>query len=394
MKCGQPDVSRIAPIIASLMVVSLVTTPAMAQQATYAIHTDGVGGGVSAELSALERGRYAVVVDLDENLLHFKQGETVLWSAPVGTGTGMRLITDDDDWDFSTPTGTFQVEYKELDPVWIAPDWYFVRNNLRVPPQNDPSRYFNGTLGAAAVYIAPYLAIHGTDQPDLLGQRVSHGCIRLEDRYARRLYHNVQVGTEVIIVGGEDVKDNAPVFDVRDGWDPALQNNRPRRPAPADPVYSRWTRMSTDRLLGELDDELAKDVEESRWDEVVIILLGRIDEDDDALAGILRRTNRLPSKAVELEWATFLASAYRQAPVRTLEAMSALNLRDRRHVAESIVTASLTLYNGGFERPSAPWPSRRIPADVVPSGAERGWNALVSAERERRNDETRAAAAR
>src|SRR5690554_6183128 len=82
---------------------------------------------------ALAKGRYAVVVDLDVNLLHFRQGDVTLWSAPIGTGTGLMMQDGDDDWDFSTPNGVFQVKFKERDPVWIAEDWYFVENGLPVP---------------------------------------------------------------------------------------------------------------------------------------------------------------------------------------------------------------------------------------------------------------------
>src|SRR5690606_25878301 len=137
------------------------------------------GGAESFRSEALAKGRYAVVIDLDHNQLHFKQADVTLWSAPIGTGTGLMMQDGDSDWDFSTPNGVFHVQFKERDPVWIAEDWYFVENGLPVPPPNDPKRYFPGGLGAAAVYIDHDLAIHGTDKPELLGQRVSHGCIRL-----------------------------------------------------------------------------------------------------------------------------------------------------------------------------------------------------------------------
>ncbi|HEX6369003.1 MAG TPA: L,D-transpeptidase, partial [Longimicrobium sp.] len=151
---------------------------------------------------ALSRGGYAVVVDLDVNRLYFARGRRVLWSAPVGTGTGMRMEHDDGEWDFATPNGTFHVTFKDLEPDWIAPDWYFLENGLRVPGPDSDARRFPRGLGAAAVFIGQGLAIHGTDKPELLGQRVSHGCIRLANADALRLFHNVQVGTEIVIVGG------------------------------------------------------------------------------------------------------------------------------------------------------------------------------------------------
>jgi hypothetical protein len=75
--------------------------------------------------STLPQGKY-VVVDLDRNEVRFMDGRTVLWAAPAGTGTGLRLQGKDGEWDFATPNGVYQVQYKEQNPVWIAPDWYFI----------------------------------------------------------------------------------------------------------------------------------------------------------------------------------------------------------------------------------------------------------------------------
>jgi lipoprotein-anchoring transpeptidase ErfK/SrfK len=43
------------------------------------------------------------------------------------------------------------------------------------------------------------LAIHGTDRPDLVGARVSEGCLRATDRNVRWLMRTVPVGTPVTI---------------------------------------------------------------------------------------------------------------------------------------------------------------------------------------------------
>ncbi|HST59122.1 MAG TPA: L,D-transpeptidase family protein, partial [Longimicrobium sp.] len=109
---------------------------------------------------SLARGGYAVVVDLDYNRLYFAKGRRVLWSAPVGTGTGMRLEHGNGEWDFATPNGTFHVTYKEIEPDWIAPDWYFIENGLRVPAAGSDARRFPRGLGSAGVFIGQGLAIH------------------------------------------------------------------------------------------------------------------------------------------------------------------------------------------------------------------------------------------
>jgi lipoprotein-anchoring transpeptidase ErfK/SrfK len=365
-----------------------LAAPAQAQAPSTPLALNSAGGSSTLTAarsvsSALERGRYAVVIDLDENMLHFKQGEVTLWSAPVGTGTGLRLETEENKWDFSTPEGVFHVQYKEENPTWVAPDWYFVRNNLPIPPRNDRRRYFPGGLGSAAVYIGRDLAIHGTDKPELLGQRVSHGCIRLSNADALRLYHNVQVGTEVVIVGGERARQETRA--VAEGRVAAPSTFTPDRPAPRDAVLERWRRASTERLLDVLEEELWKPAEESRWSEVAGLLLRRgVENDADALRGVLLRAGDLPNDVIEREYRTFVADAFVRRPARTLTILSGLSLRERDLVARAIVAGTMGLYSGDLDAHSAPWPTRRIPRDLVEPEARRGWQAVERAERQYR----------
>jgi lipoprotein-anchoring transpeptidase ErfK/SrfK len=144
------------------------------------------------------KGRY-VVISLDENQLHLMEGERVIWSAVVGTGTGTRLEGAGQRWDFSTPRGMFRIQMKEKNPVWRVPDWAFIERGVPIPPPDSPSRVEVGMLGTTALYLEEDIAVHGTNKPELLGQRVSHGCIRMTNEAARRLYHEVEVGTPVII---------------------------------------------------------------------------------------------------------------------------------------------------------------------------------------------------
>lgn len=46
--------------------------------------------------------------------------------------------------------------------------------------------------------------IHGTNQPRLIGQHVSHGCIRMYNRDAETVYAQVEIGTPVTIIGGDE----------------------------------------------------------------------------------------------------------------------------------------------------------------------------------------------
>ena len=333
---------------------------------------------------ALARGGYAVVIDLDENLLHFAKGRQVLWSAPVGTGTGMRLQNGRGEWDFATPAGTYHAVYKQIEPDWIAPDWYFIENGLRVPPRDSDARRFPRGLGSAAVFIGQGLAIHGTDRPELLGQRVSHGCIRLSNADALRLYHNLQVGTEIVIVGGRNLRP-APPPPPRTTSRGVGSDGRPL-PPPRDPAVVALERLGTERLLDRLDDELVAAAAvrgaETRWPLVasVLLLRGTQGDDDAALAGLLGRITRFGSGTLRDEYATFLADAFNQRPLRVVSVLSRMERAPREAAARAVVESKLGLFPGEFASVSAPWPTRRVPESAVGRGGQRGWEALASAE--------------
>lgn len=146
-----------------------------------------------------------IVVHLSQNRVYVMDGRQSIWSAPAGTGTGFRLAGAGKRWTFTTPKGLFRVRRKEKDPIWIAPDWYYVEKGWGVPADNDPRRRMPGVMGNTALYLGDGIAIHGTNAPELIlnpdpeKRRVSHGCIRLTNESARTLYHLVEVDTPVLV---------------------------------------------------------------------------------------------------------------------------------------------------------------------------------------------------
>lgn len=160
---------------------------------------------VEADRPLVRHGDRYIVVHLAENRVFVFDGPKAVWSAPAGTGTGFRLDTGAHSWKFSTPKGMFRVQRMEKDPVWEAPDWHFIEKGVRVPPPDSPARRMRGVLGSTALFLGDGIAIHGTNQPELLlhpdpeRRRVSHGCIRLTNEAARTLMHLVDVGTPVLI---------------------------------------------------------------------------------------------------------------------------------------------------------------------------------------------------
>jgi lipoprotein-anchoring transpeptidase ErfK/SrfK len=190
-------------IVALLAGALAVAAPAAAQ----GIPTDpaALSHGVAADGAERYRdppvdtdGRY-IVISLEEHRLYLMEAERVVWSTLVGTGTGTRLEGAGQKWDFSTPRGMFRVQRKEKNPRWYLPDWHFVENKEPVPDADDPKRWTEGMLGTSALFLGEGIALHGTSRPELLGQNVSHGCIRMTNEAARMLYHAVDVGTPVMI---------------------------------------------------------------------------------------------------------------------------------------------------------------------------------------------------
>ena len=329
-------------------------------------------------------GIYAIV-DLDHNTLRLMDGHRELWEAPVGTGTGLRLESDDGDWHFTTPQGVFQIQYKEEVPVWYLPDWYFLEKGLPIPADDAPQRKVSGQLGIAAVYIGREIAIHGTNHPELLGQRVSHGCIRLHNDFALRLFHNVQVGTPVVVVGGENLEpiDAAEV--------PAPAGPKPPEPDP-------FGGVSTETLLERLDEELENADTTNLWVRITSRLITRgLKDDAVALRGVLARAGTASSRDRNREYATFLADAFTRGGLRTVVSLARISDEERKLAAEAIVTATAALYPGFINDPLAPWPTRRVPNLRLGPDGRTGWEALAEAEsalRGRRNGDSRAAVTR
>ncbi|HEX2079033.1 MAG TPA: L,D-transpeptidase family protein [Longimicrobium sp.] len=325
-----------------------------------------------AEGPPVRRDLKYVVVDVDVNELRFMDGDRVLWRAPVGTGTGFRLTAGNGrNWQFDTPSGTMYVQFKEQNPTWFIPDWWFIENKRPVPPLDSPERRQEGGLGAAAVYLGNEIAIHGTDKPELLGRRVSHGCIRLSNENALRLYHNVQVGTPVVIVG------NAPVLGEQPDSVAAFTRQARRVPTPPNPL----ARLSTQQLLTRLDRELAAPDTSHAWVNTAHTLMERgLRDDAIALRGLLSRAGQARAVTRREEYATFLADAFSRGSLRVVVSLNRIPEEARERAAAEIVEATMEMWHGGLDEPLTPWPTRRLPKTRLGPEGQTGWTAIERAE--------------
>jgi lipoprotein-anchoring transpeptidase ErfK/SrfK len=83
------------------------------------------------------------------------------------------------------------------------PDWRPPVQMLKRRP--DLPRFMEGgeenPLGARALYLGNSLyRIHGSNEPNTIGQAVSSGCIRMSNEDVADLYDRVTVGTPVIVL--------------------------------------------------------------------------------------------------------------------------------------------------------------------------------------------------
>ena len=143
---------------------------------------------VSRQVVAYE-GRHApgtIVVSTSERRLYYVLGQGQAIQYPVGVGrpgfewSGVKQITAKREW----------------------PDWRPPAQMLQRRP--DLPRYMSGgpdnPLGARAMYIGGTLyRIHGSNEPETIGQAVSSGCIRMSNEDVIDLYNRARVGAKVVV---------------------------------------------------------------------------------------------------------------------------------------------------------------------------------------------------
>jgi L,D-transpeptidase YbiS len=140
-----------------------------------------------------------ISIDVSTNTAYLYQDGTLIAKSLAATGNEKTLEYGDDMWQFHTPRGRHKVLRKIVDPVWRKPDWAFIEAGEKIPAPDSPKRLVKGHLGKYALDLGEGIMIHGTDDPDSIGKRVSHGCIRLPDKMLAKVYKAAKVGTDVYI---------------------------------------------------------------------------------------------------------------------------------------------------------------------------------------------------
>ena len=97
-----------------------------------------------------------------------------------------------------TPTGHFQVEEKIVRPDFQKVDATDPTRLVEVIPPGPRNPLGERWIGFAHGE-GWTVGIHGTPHPELLGQAVSGGCIRMRNADVIRVYDEVELGTSVIV---------------------------------------------------------------------------------------------------------------------------------------------------------------------------------------------------
>lgn len=155
---------------------------------------------LESALRAKAPHRVYVVVDSPNKRLYLRRGDKVLLEAICSTGSGLALkqVDADRQWIFDTPRGIFTIRRKDVNPVWVRPDWAFLEDGMP-PPHRREDRLEYGSLGEYGLYFGDGYIIHGTLYENLLGRNVTHGCIRLGRNDLKEVYSMCPVGTKVLI---------------------------------------------------------------------------------------------------------------------------------------------------------------------------------------------------
>jgi len=124
------------------------------------------------------KGQFNIFVDKSQNILMLKSGSEVVKVYNVSTGSNN-----------SSPVGTFKITTKLTDPVWF-------KSGAVVPPESPDNVLGTRWMG----FDLAGFGIHGTTEPDKIGQQVTAGCVRMRNGEVEEIYTLIPLGTSVQIV--------------------------------------------------------------------------------------------------------------------------------------------------------------------------------------------------
>src|SRR5262244_667337 len=139
-----------------------------------------------------KEGPGTIVIDTDARYLYYvlAEGKAIRYGVTVGeqalAWSGVAKVGRKEEWPNWTPTAEIHQRIEGL-PSFVSGG-----------PANP--------LGARAMYVFEgsrdtLYRIHGTNQPEYIGQAISSGCIRMTNEDVIDLYKRVKLGTTVVVLG-------------------------------------------------------------------------------------------------------------------------------------------------------------------------------------------------
>jgi lipoprotein-anchoring transpeptidase ErfK/SrfK len=134
------------------------------------------------------RRRYRTILTVDRTGLKIRLFKRLRHARTYGIAIGRA--------GFDTPRGLFNIQSKQVNPAWHAPNrpWAGSYAGRPIPggaPDNPLKARWMGVNGA--------VGIHGTAEEWSICARASHGCIRMRVSDVIALYRRVPLGTPVLI---------------------------------------------------------------------------------------------------------------------------------------------------------------------------------------------------
>jgi len=132
-----------------------------------------------------------IVIDSDARYLYYvlPEGKAIRYGVTVGeealSWSGVAKIGRMEEWPSWTPTAEIRKRLSDI-PSYVAPG-----------PHNP--------MGARGIYLHAngkdtLFRIHGTNQPEYIGEAISSGCIRMTNEDVIDLYSRVKMGSPVVVI--------------------------------------------------------------------------------------------------------------------------------------------------------------------------------------------------
>jgi lipoprotein-anchoring transpeptidase ErfK/SrfK len=138
---------------------------------------------------------YWIKINKEQLRLTLVKGNENMYTWPVSVGRG-RGGPKKSRMDLITPTGTFTIYrvLQDASKLVYDPKWF-----------NEPGEPAEGVYGSKLIsfYNNWQIAIHGTNNPNSIGRRVTHGCIRLRNQDIDKLVTFVKPKMKLVIVDND-----------------------------------------------------------------------------------------------------------------------------------------------------------------------------------------------